>query len=215
MCWNKNVSLNTFIFTTFVLIFIYYNEKYTQYKIPDFKNKFLYLFIVSFTLMQLAEYFIWSSIETNNKELNFVFSCLAWFLIRVMQPLSALFLLPTSYSWIRSILLPGYIAVLLATTLYKTIYNPIIFKTIVNKNNHLEWLWNELNGVEKINIVFYWICMSTLLLRFPFGYLVALLAMFYSIYVFKKTWGSNWCFYVNATLLYYLCKILIVMPLYE
>jgi hypothetical protein len=132
-----------------------------------------------------------------------------------MQPLSALFLLPSSYSWIRSILLPGYIAVLLATTLYKTIYNPIVFKTIVNKNNHLEWLWNELNGVEKINIVFYGICMSTLLLRFPFGYLVALLAMFYSVYVFKKTWGSNWCFYVNAIMLYHLLNILIVMPLYE
>jgi hypothetical protein len=215
MCWNKNVSLNTFIFTTFVLIFIYYNNNYTQYKIADFKNNFLYLFAASFTLMQLAEYFIWSSIETKNKEMNIVFSGLAWFLIRVMQPLSVLFLLPNSYSWLRSILLPVYIAVLLATTLYKTIYNPIIFKTIVNKNNHLEWLWNELKGVEIVNIVFYWICMSTLLLSFPVAYLVALLAMIYSIYMFKKTWGSNWCFYVNAILLYHLINILIVMPLYE
>ena len=132
-----------------------------------------------------------------------------------MQPLSVLFLLPTSYLWLRNILLPAYIAVLLATTLYKTIYNPIIFKTIVNKNNHLEWLWNELNGVEIINIVFYWFCMSTLILSFPYGYLVALLAMIYSIYTFNKTWGSNWCYYVNAILLYYLINILIVMPMYK
>ena len=66
-----------------------------------------------------------------------------------------------------------------------------------------------------INIVFYWFCMSTLILSFPYGYLVALLAMIYSIYTFNKTWGSNWCYYVNAILLYYFINILIVMPMYK
>ena len=211
MCWNKNVSMNTFIFTTFVLIFIYYNNRYTQYKLEDFKNKFLYVFIISFTLMQLVEYFIWVSIEDGNKRLNFIASILGWILIRIAQPVSVLFLLPENYIWLRNLLMPGYITIFLLTTLYKTIYNPIEFKTIV-KNNHLDWLWNKLDGVEILNIVFYWLCMSTLLLSFPVGYMLALLGLVYSVYRFKTTWGSNWCFYVNAVLLYFLTKILIILP---
>ena len=161
--------------------------------------------------MQLVEYFIWVSIEDGNKRLNFIASILGWILIRIAQPVSVLFLLPENYIWLRNLLMPGYITIFLLTTLYKTIYNPIEFKTIV-KNNHLDWLWNKLDGVEILNIVFYWLCMSTLLLSFPVGYMLALLGLVYSVYRFKTTWGSNWCFYVNAVLLYFLTKILIILP---
>lgn len=36
MCWNENVSLNTFLFSSFVLLLIFYNNTYTQYKIKHF-----------------------------------------------------------------------------------------------------------------------------------------------------------------------------------
>ena len=29
MCWNKEVSLNTFLFSSFVFLLILYNNKYT------------------------------------------------------------------------------------------------------------------------------------------------------------------------------------------
>ena len=41
MCWNEHVSLNTFIFSIFVLLLIAYNNKYTQYKIEMFNIKLL------------------------------------------------------------------------------------------------------------------------------------------------------------------------------
>jgi hypothetical protein len=38
MCWNKEISLNTFLFSSFVLILIIYNNAYTQYKIKELNN---------------------------------------------------------------------------------------------------------------------------------------------------------------------------------
>ena len=57
----------------------------------------MYIFLISFTSMQLFEYFIWVSIETNNAIINKLASFGAWFLIRILQPISALFLLPDKY----------------------------------------------------------------------------------------------------------------------
>ena len=39
MCWNKDVSLNTFLFSGFVLLLIYYNNTYTKYKVAEFDSK--------------------------------------------------------------------------------------------------------------------------------------------------------------------------------
>ena len=44
MCWNQHVSLNTFIFSMFVLLLIAYNNEYTQYKIPELNNIVIYYF---------------------------------------------------------------------------------------------------------------------------------------------------------------------------
>ena len=53
MCWNQYISLNTFIFSVFVLLLIAYNNEYTQYKTPFFSNKFVYFFFMSFISMKL------------------------------------------------------------------------------------------------------------------------------------------------------------------
>ena len=57
MCWNENISLNTFVFSTMVMVFIYYNNEMTQYKTDTFKNKYMFFFFFSIVLMQLIEYF--------------------------------------------------------------------------------------------------------------------------------------------------------------
>ena len=46
MCWNKEVSLNTFIFSIFVLLLIMYNNAYTQYKIEELNSIWVYLFFM-------------------------------------------------------------------------------------------------------------------------------------------------------------------------
>ena len=70
MCWNENVSLNTFLFSGFILALIIYNNSFTKYKIQELNNKWVYFFIASFVFMQLIEFFIWRNID--NKFSNII-----------------------------------------------------------------------------------------------------------------------------------------------
>ena len=90
MCWNQHVSLNTFIFSLFVLLLIAYNNAYTQYKMPEFNNIYVYLFFLSFISIQLIEFFIWRNI--NDKSLNQFFS-IAGMLLVTVQPIISLMML--------------------------------------------------------------------------------------------------------------------------
>ena len=87
MCWNKDVSLNTFLFSGFVLLLIYYNNTYTKYKVAEFDRIWVYVFFSSFILMQLIEYFVWKNI--NNAFYNSFYSVLAVLLI-LFQPIASL-----------------------------------------------------------------------------------------------------------------------------
>ena len=90
MCWNENVSLNTFLFSGFVLMLIIYNNSFTKYKIPELNNKWMYLFIASFVFMQLLEFFIWRNI--NNAFYNNLFSIFAVLLLFI-QPIASIMLI--------------------------------------------------------------------------------------------------------------------------
>ena len=41
MCWNEHVSLNTFLFSSFVLLLIIYNNYYTKYKIKELHSPWI------------------------------------------------------------------------------------------------------------------------------------------------------------------------------
>lgn len=198
MCWNKDVSIKTFLFTTVIMGIIWSSHN----KPSLYDSVFSYLFVFSFSLMQLVEYFIWTSIETRNAAMNQIASAFGWLLLRVAQPITALFMLPESHVYLRNVLLPTYIASLVGTTAYKSMYNPIQFKTIVGKNGHLEWVWNDLQGFERNNVLMYFLCIATLFLRFPILVIGAGLLLLFSIFYYKNTWGSNWCYLVNAIVLY-------------
>ena len=68
MCWNQYVSLNTFIFSVFVLLLIAFNNKYSNYKLNEFKSIYVYFFIMSFALMQFIEFILWRNL--NNQLIN-------------------------------------------------------------------------------------------------------------------------------------------------
>ena len=99
MCWNQHVSLNTFLFSTFVLILIIYNNKYTQYKIKELNNTWMYIFLFSFILMQLIEFFIWRNL---NNKYNQIWSNIAVLLL-LFQPIASVMIL--SNIEIRNVLL--------------------------------------------------------------------------------------------------------------
>ena len=81
MCWNEYVSINTFVFGIFVLLLIAFNNKYSQYKIADFENPYLYFFIGSVISMQFIEFVLWRNL--NNKSINKTMSILGSLLLGI------------------------------------------------------------------------------------------------------------------------------------
>ena len=145
MCWNQNVSMNTFIFSMFVIFLIAYNNNFTQYKTAIFNNNiFVYFFFISFIFMQLIEFFIWRNI--NDKETNSQFSTLGALLI-LIQPVASLLMLPESSMKIELISIYSFFA--LAFFTYQIIDHT--FYTIISKSGHLVWKWAN---VSEYNLIF-------------------------------------------------------------
>lgn len=212
MCWNENISLNTFIFSLSVLIFIYYNNNYTQYKIEEFKNIYVYIFCISVITMQLIEYFLWKSINKKDKMLNYTWSIMGWLLLRIAQPISFLLFIPNKYNSLRNILIFIYLIILSITSIYKYKYNLFTFETTV-KNGHLYWNWLSQNAKYDflLNLSYFVFLLATFNI-FPILLTLGLLVFAYLYFYKNDNVGSFWCWSVNLTFVYYLCKILFILP---
>ena len=174
MCWNEHISLNTFLFSSFVLLLIAYNNTYTQYKIEYFDSVWIYIFYVSFISMQLIEFFIWRNID--NKFYNHIFSTMAAMLLFI-QPLISLMLLPNIP--LRTNLLSAYSALFIPYFTYKYITNNM--KSQISNKGHLVWLFFFLFSF------YYTRSIRTII----FG-IVLLVISGYNYYK-DKSIGSMWC----------------------
>lgn len=216
MCWNQHVSLNTFLFSIFVLLLIIYNNAFTQYKITYLNNPWMYLFFASFIFMQLIEFFIWRNID--NKFYNNIFSTMAALLI-VFQPLASLMLL--SNVSLRNTLLMIYIITAAPYFIYKTLTKTMY--STVSKKGHLNWVFSDLKGVFFGNTSFafiWWLFFFLFSLfyerqwsGFLFGFIL-LLTSYYN-YTNDQTVGSMWCWIVNSVMIYYAAYLLIYLPFCE
>jgi hypothetical protein len=212
MCFDKQVSINTFILGIFALIMLKLNEN-TPYGMKGYKNEvYAYLFLLSIISMQLIEYMIWSNLD--NKKLNTIFSMIALILI-FSQPLFSLL----SGNAGNKIIIT-YLAMIVAILLYKTLYNPIIFTTDVN-GTHLRWNWLKLNGVEYTFLIlwmlalFYGMYLRDIRINNKINILnhgFVILILIFSVYMYSKTdtWGSLWCFWINIISIYILFKIVFI-----
>lgn len=126
MCFDKNVSINTFLIGLFTLFLMKLNEN------TDYSNKYnlyTYLFFLSILSMQLLEYFIWSNLE--NKNMNQILSLLGLILI-ISQPLFGLLSIEaTNYIII-------YLTIIISLLLYKYFTGTLVLTTTVN-DTHLQW----------------------------------------------------------------------------
>lgn len=212
MCWNQNVSLNTFIFGIFVLLLIAYNNKYTQYKTPFFDNKFVFLFFMSFITMQLIEFFIWRNID--NKNLNNLFSILGSFLI-LIQPIASLLLLKDESLKYKLITL--YSIVAFPNFIYHNYYNKIT--TEVSKLGHLKWNWQDTSGFNKVLYIFYFVILffSFFVNKNYYGLTVVLFLLAITYYSFLQdgSEGSLWCWSINLFMIYFAFNLLIWLPFKE
>jgi hypothetical protein len=209
MCWNENVSLNTFVFSMFVLLLIIYNNKYTQYKITELNNIWVYIFFTSFISIQLVEFFIWKNI--NNKFYNHLFSLIGALIIFI-QPVCSLMIL--SNISLRNILLATYLIPSIPYMIYKMLTKDIY--TTISKGGKLRWHFFESSPLLVIIWIFY-LLFSVVYEKYIMCILlgIGLLGVTYYNYKKDESYSSMWCWFVNSIMIYYAFYLLIVLPFYE
>ena len=189
MCWNKTVSINTFIFSTFAVCFAYFNNIITIFQ---------GLLLLCISSMQLIEYFLWSNITDKRK--NVFYSRVAVVAL-ALQPLFSLLTLTNPILKYSTITL--YVLFLIASQRISIFMDSNPFKTSIGNNGHLRWHWLSDNPFQ---IAVYMIGLFLPLLFWKHKiifiiFLVTLLATFV-LYSNDKTWGSLWCWSANLISLY-------------
>jgi hypothetical protein len=213
MCWNAEVSLNTFLFSSFVLCLIIYNNTYTQYKIKDF-NIWIYLFFVSFILMQLFEFFIWRNVD--NKLYNKLFTILATLLLLV-QPIASNMLI-TNKSVQQSMLFV-YMICMVPFAIYRFMTQKI--NSTISDLGHLQWnmLLDNKSKIDNVIITIWFIFFLFPLFyqKKTFGFLFGAITLLIMIYKYYKdnTVGSMWCWVVNSIMVYYAIYLLLYLPFFK
>lgn len=209
MCWNSEVSLNTFLFSSFVLGLIIYNNTFTKYKIRELNNIWIYLFFASFIFMQLIEFFIWRNID--NKFYNKMFSITATLLLLV-QPIFSILII--SNKKIKQILLSIYLLLALPYSIWK--FSTENIHSIISKSGHLQWIFFKTSPIILLMWLFF--------LLFPLFYEklwggclfgMFLLSISYYTYMNDRTFGSMWCWIINFIFIYYAGYLLFYLPYVE
>jgi hypothetical protein len=209
MCWNEHVSLNTFLFSSLVLLLILYNNTYTQYKIEYFNNFWMFLFFMSFISMQLIEFFIWRNID--NKLYNHIFSTMAAMLLFI-QPLVSLMIV--SNISLRNKLLVVYSLLFVPYFTYKFVTDNM--KSSISNRGHLVWSFFDTNLLLFFGWLFFFL-FSFVYTQDLYGLLFGLSLFFTSYYNYykDKTVGSMWCWIVNSIMIYYAFYLLLYLPFCE
>jgi hypothetical protein len=215
MCWNQDISLNTFIFACFSLLFIFLANSYSKYKLKAFDNPLVYLFLFAVASMQLIEFFLWRNLK--NDKMNEWFSKIASFIVTI-QP--ATLMLMIQNTTVKYSLLLIYILFFVIYFEFKRLYSPIIFHTSIGKTGHLRWEWIDSNGYgNKLLLVVYLLLYSftLLLINNTEIAVIGLLSLFVSLFFYykDKAVASMWCWLSNIIFLYFIVNILLVKPFYE
>ena len=201
MCWNEHVSMNTFLFSSFVLGLVLYNNLYSPYKINEIHSLAAYLFLLSILLMQLVEYFLWRNL---NNEYNLVWSGIGLGLL-LLQPIFSLSLIKEVD--LREVLAVVYVFWVLV------LGKLTVEKTVIGENGQLEW--GLFKGYSLF--VFGWIVFlfigpiySGLWVEVSLALVLGMIT--FIRYQLPETRGSVWCWFVNILLVYYAWLILFWYP---
>jgi len=202
MCWSAEVSLKTFVFGLVAILFA-----------GQYMSLPLILFCVSIIFMQLIEYFMWT-IGLQNKTANYYIS-LAAALLLWLQPIASISTLVHK----ESIALVLLILYTVLTVLYKGIYSIIdktpsqqIYKMYEGTNGHLVWNWLQHDTQTAIGLLLYFTFLLLPIILSKNWTLLGVIAITLgiSLYTFYRhnTWGSMWCWIVNAIILFVCGKVI-------
>jgi hypothetical protein len=191
MCWNSEVSLNTFIFGIISAIIVWR---------LNVVEKLTILIILSITLMQLLEYFTWKNLR--NSKINYYLSIIGLIIIFTQIILIIINTLNIKYISILLLLLIFFIILYFLTD-----FRNENLRMDIGSNKHLVWYW--------LDIPIYWIIIGLsfylipIYLRygiFSFAFLGVNSILIPSLYYYYKykTWGTLWCYYSNLFWIYLL-----------
>lgn len=204
MCWNPEVSLSTYIFSLFSILFAF---NLGALSLPNL------LIIHSFIVMQLIEFFLWIYLKNDN--MNTFFSILGFAAV-LSQPLFTLFSIE-NFTYKSSV-----IGLYLLFILYVVFTQNIEYKTVVAKNKHLLWKWLDL-PFQLVIIWMFFLCFKYFYYLFTYKYtknirdlytlLFILITFIFSYVSFSrsKTWGSMWCWFSSIISFYFLYKGAVVL----
>ena len=128
MCWSAEVSLHTFIFGVISAIIVYALNVIPIHVI---------IILLSFTSMQLLEYFAWTYMD--NKKINVILSYIGLLLI-IIQIFLIICFIRNKKS--RNLLLITFSIVLILFILIE--FKTITFKMTRGENGHLVWHWLDM-----------------------------------------------------------------------
>lgn len=180
MCWNADISLNTFLFSLFALFFGLVNKRFSF---------LMGLFFLSFISMQLLEYFIWKGYD------NKLFSEIGLLLV-LTQPLFSIISLIKDKKVVTISLIAYILFIIGIFILYP--WKLIDFSSVKAKNGHLAWNWLNFHPIVYI--------IWALFLLFPFIYnkqwvslvlWLIIIGVIYLLYKKTNTWGSLFCYIAN------------------
>lgn len=210
MCWNENVSLNTFLFSSFVLVLIIYNNYYTKYKIQELNNIWIYIFFASFVFMQLIEFFIWRNIH--NKFYNNIFTVCALLLL-IIQPVASLMILTNIK--LRNILLGLYLLFVIPFLIYN--FSTKYINSVISKSGHLRWQFFGVLPLVGWIVWFFFLFFSLAYEKKWFGLMFGLVTFIIAYLNYKndKSYSSMWCWGLNSIMIYYAFYLLLYLPFLE
>jgi len=193
MCYNASVSLNTFLFGVGVAIIAYYTKI-----IPNFAI----LILLSFSSMQLLEFFTWT--YYNNPRINKFLSIIGLFIIFIqVLLLNYYYPDPKTSKFLLSLM---FLFILLFIIIQLPYVN---FTMKKGKNKHLVWYWLDLPIIWIIiGLSFYLIPVfltKNLLMIITVVIILCISLYFYWKY---KTWGTMWCYFSNILWVYILFLII-------
>jgi hypothetical protein len=204
MCWNPQVSISTYIFSTLSILLAFYCG------VLSLSNL---LIIHAFVVMQLIEFFLW--IYLHDKTMNTFFSILG-FIAVLSQPLLTLFSIE-NFKY-KPIVISSYLFFIL----YVVLTQNIKFNTVVAKNKHLQWKWLDLPSPIILTWLFF-LCFKYFYYLLKYNYkshirelytLLFILITFtlsYFSFLKSKTWGSMWCWFASIISVYFLLKAILVL----
>jgi hypothetical protein len=194
MCWNAEVSLNTFLFGMISMTIVLLLNKISFITI---------LFTSTLSLIQLMEYYAWNNI--NNKDEIFKLSIIGYFII-VSQ------ILILNYGFLNKNDRLIAVIIILILSIYFFIYNYQNDKFYMEKgkNKHLIWHWIDIpTPLLLIVLIFYIYPAIQYGIITSMAIIVPLLISLYYYYKYK-TWGSMWCYMSNFLWIILILKSLIL-----